>query len=201
VLLQILFQNPILFFLIAIALVLSLSIHEFAHALVADKLGDDTPRLFGRVTIDPRAHLDPLGSILLLIAGFGWGKPVPFNPINLKNPKRDSALIAVAGPISNLMLAGIFAVIHHAVSPSSIFGAFSYLVVFYNIILGVFNLIPVHPLDGFKVVAGLLPSDLHIQWMETQRYGTLILLVLVFTKSIGVVIDPLVNFFMTLFRL
>ncbi|MFC1621839.1 site-2 protease family protein [Patescibacteria group bacterium] len=200
-LLQLLFQNPILFFLIAIALVISLSIHEFAHAIMADKLGDDTARLMGRVTLDPRAHLDPLGSFMLLVAGFGWGRPVPFNPINLKNPKRDSALIAFAGPFSNLVLAVIFTIAFRFVNPMGVLGSFFYLLIFYNIVLGVFNLIPVHPLDGFKVVAGLLPQQLHIQWMEMQKYGTIILLLLIFTRSTNIVINPLIDFMMKLLGL
>jgi len=107
-LLELLFSNPLIFILVAAALILSISVHEFAHAYVADKLGDPTPRYLGRVTLNPKAHLDPIGTLLLVVAGFGWGKPVPFNPNNLSNPKRDAALISFAGPLSNFFMAIIF---------------------------------------------------------------------------------------------
>ena len=103
--LGLLFSDPRTFVLVIFALIISITIHEFAHAFVADKLGDPTARALGRVTLDPRAHLDPLGTILLIVAGFGWGRPVPFDPSYLKNPKKDSALIALAGPVSNFLLA------------------------------------------------------------------------------------------------
>ena len=194
-------EQPIVFFLVAAALIVSISIHEYAHAKVADLLGDDTARLLGRVTLDPRSHLDPVGSILLLLAGFGWGKPVPFNPINLKNPKRDTAIIAFAGPLSNFILAGILAILIRFVGVGSIIGSFLYFTVFYNIVLGTFNLIPVHPLDGFKIVAGLLPPSLHIQWMQMSQYGIFILLILLVTDAINVVITPIINIFLNLYGL
>ena len=176
--------------------------HEFAHAYIADKLGDNTPRLLGRVTLNPLAHLDPLGTLLLIVAGFGWGKPVPFNPINLKHPKRDSALIAFAGPLSNFVLASTLGLLLHLIGQGQpVLYGFLYLTIFYNIVLGVFNLIPIHPLDGFKVVAGLLPTNLYLQWMQMQGYGTLILLFLVFTRSINVVVEPIINIFMNLLGL
>ncbi len=192
-LIELLFVNPWAFVLIALALIVSLSIHEFAHAIVADKLGDDTPRLLGRVTLNPKAHLDPIGSLLLLFAGFGWGKPVPFNPINLSNPKRDSALIAFAGPLSNFLMAISLSLVLNIISENSIIGTFLFFTIFYNVVLGVFNLLPVHPLDGFKVVAGLLPTNLYLQWMQMQRYGIFILLLLVVTGTISVVIMPLID--------
>lgn len=200
-LISLLLQQPLVFFLVAGALIVSISIHEFAHAKVADLLGDDTARLLGRVTLDPRAHLDPVGSLLLLIAGFGWGKPVPFNPINLQNPKRDSALIAFAGPMSNFLLAGTLSILVGIVGSESIIGVFLYFTIFYNIVLGVFNLLPIHPLDGFKVVGGLLPPNLYMQWMQFAPYGIYFLLILIVTGATDVVIGPLINFFLTLFRL
>lgn len=192
-LLTLLFEQPLIFFLVIAALIISISIHEFAHAFVADKLGDNTPRLLGRVTLDPRAHLDPMGSLLLIFAGFGWGKPVPFNPINLQNPKRDAALIAFAGPLSNFILAILLTILLKVSLGAGIFGGFFYLTIYYNLVLGFFNLIPVHPLDGFKVVAGLLPPQLHIQWMQMQGYGMYILLLMVLTGATGVVVTPLIE--------
>ncbi len=200
-LINLLFEQPAVFILVVAALIISISIHEFAHAKVADILGDDTARILGRVTLDPRAHLDPVGSVLLLLAGFGWGKPVPFNPINLKNPKRDSSLIALAGPMSNFLLAGVLAVLVRFTGINSILGSFLYFTVFYNLVLGVFNLIPVHPLDGFKIVAGLLPPTLHIQWMQMAQYGIFILLILLVTNATSVVITPIINLFMKLYGL
>ncbi|OGC45442.1 hypothetical protein A2V49_03320 [candidate division WWE3 bacterium RBG_19FT_COMBO_34_6] len=202
-LIKLLSENPAVFFAVVAALIISISIHEFAHAFTAEKLGDSTPRYMGRVTLDPRAHLDPVGTLLLVFAGFGWGKPVLFNPINLKNPKRDAALIAFAGPFSNLALALVLSVIFHLFSLNSniILGGFLYLVIFYNIILGIFNLLPVHPLDGFKVVSGLLPQNLYFQWMQMERYGVIILMLLILTRSTGVIVTPFVNILLHLFRL
>ena len=138
--LNLLFQSPLVFLLVAAALILSLSIHEFAHAYVADKLGDPTARYLGRVTLNPLAHLDPVGTMLLLFLGFGWGKPVPFNADNLANPKRDSALISFAGPAANFILALLFALVFHAIPSDlaaiSAIKSFAYLAVFYNLFSG-----------------------------------------------------------------
>ncbi len=203
-LISLLFQNPLIFFFVATALVISLSVHEFAHAYVADKLGDPTARYLGRVTLNPKAHLDPMGTILLLVAGFGWGKPVPFNPNNLKNPKRDSALISIAGPASNFALALLLTIIFHLLPSGIIVGAIQsllFLTIFYNLILGFFNLIPIHPLDGFKVVNGILPNNLSIQWIQMAPYGMYMLLVLVLTQSISKILDPLINLSLSLLGL
>ena len=200
-LINLLLEQPLVFFLVVASLIISISIHEFAHAKVADILGDNTARLLGRVTLNPKAHLDLVGSLMLLFAGFGWGKPVPFNPVNLKNPKRDSALIAFAGPLSNFFLAGVLSIFIRLVGINSILGSFLYFTIFYNIVLGVFNLIPVHPLDGFKIVAGLLPPNLYIQWMQTSQYGVFLLLILLVTNATDVIITPLINVFLNLYGL
>ena len=184
----------------AAALVVSLTIHEFSHAFVADKLGDPTARSLGRVTLDPRAHLDMLGTLMLVFAGIGWGRPVPFNPMYLKHPKRDSAVIALAGPFANFLLAGLLASVYHLVSYSgagflgSLVTMFLYFTILYNLVLGFFNLIPIHPLDGFKVVNGLLPYELSLQWMQIAPYGMYLLLLLILTQSIGKMVNPLVDF-------
>ncbi|KKS28873.1 MAG: Peptidase M50 [candidate division WWE3 bacterium GW2011_GWE2_43_18] len=191
--LDLLAQSPVIFAVVLIALVVSLSVHEFAHAWVSDKLGDPTARQLGRVTLNPRAHVDPLGMLLLVVAGFGWGRPVPFNPGNLKYPKRDSALIALAGPGSNFILAVLAAVILKFVSSGSMVGGALYLLVFYNLMLGVFNLMPFHPLDGFKIVGGLLPNNLAIQWYQMQPYGIIILVVFIFTDSFQKIVLPVVG--------
>jgi Zn-dependent protease len=187
--------------MLVVALIISISIHEFAHAFMADKLGDNTPRLLGRVTLDPRAHLDPLGTILLLTAGFGWGRPVPFNPINMDNPKRDSALVALAGPFSNFILATILSGLLYFTGHNSFLGSFLYLTIFYNVVLGVFNLLPIHPLDGFKVVAGVLPPGLYMQWMQIRPYGIYILIFMILLNVTDVVVMPIINFITTLLGL
>jgi Zn-dependent protease len=190
--LDLLFTSPLVFVLVALALVVSISVHEFAHAFVADKLGDPTARYLGRLTLDPRAHLDPLGTVLMLIVGFGWGKPVPFNSINLKNPRRDTALISLAGPFSNFLLAICITGLLHFLNFPSIFISFLQLTVFYNLMLGFFNLIPVQPLDGFKIVHGILPYNLAIQWQQTEGYGIYILIILMLTNTFEKIISPLI---------
>ena len=200
--LDLLFQNPIIFVLVAGALIVSISIHEFSHAFTAYKLGDSTPKKLGRVTLNPKAHLDPLGIIFLMFTGFGWGRPVPFNPFNLKNAKRDSAIISFAGPFSNFLLAIVLSfVIKLTGGVTTLFGGFLYLTILYNLMLGLFNLIPVHPLDGFKVVHGLLPNNLAIQWQQMQPFGVYILLFLIVTGFIGNFIAPLVGRTMNLLGL
>ena len=207
-LLNLLFTNPIEFVILAGLLVMALSVHEFSHAAVADRLGDPTARLSGRVTLNPLAHLDPLGAILILIAGFGWGKPVMFDPFNLKHPQRDSALIALAGPCANLIMAILSSLLLRFFSFSPFpFFAFLYeifsLFLYLNISLGVFNLIPVGPLDGFKVVAGLLPKKYYADWMSLERYGLIFLLLLVFpvfggTAPVFMILSPIVNLLVNL---
>ena len=203
--LNLLFQSPVMFLLVAVALILSLSIHEFAHAYVADKLGDPTARYLGRVTLNPLAHLDPVGTMLLLFLGFGWGKPVPFNADNLANPKRDSALISFAGPAANFILALLFAMLFHAIPSDlaaiSAIKSFAYLAVFYNLFLGLFNLVPIHPLDGFKVVNGFLSYNLSIQWLQMAPYGMFFLLILVMTRSLSMFLNPIVDLFMRILGL
>src|SRR3989338_2044892 len=109
--LDLLFSNPLVFAAAALSLLAAITVHEFAHAYAADRLGDPTPRLQGRLTLNPLVHLDPIGTLLLFVIGFGWGKPVQFDPYNLENPKRDAAIISFAGPVSNLILATIAALI------------------------------------------------------------------------------------------
>lgn len=194
--LNLLAESPVIFILVALALVVSISIHEFAHAFIADRLGDPTPRHLGRLTLNPLSHLDPIGSIMLIVAGFGWGKPVPINPFNLKNPIRGQALVALAGPVSNFILAATLAFVLNVIkiNPGPVAGSFLYLVILYNLFLGFFNLIPFGPLDGFKIVQGFLPGNLAVQWAEMERFGILILLLLVFTNSSGRFLSPLVDF-------
>ena len=179
------FDNPIFALIDIAAIVIAITIHEFAHAKVADSLGDPTPSLEGRVSLDPRAHLDMWGSIMILLVGFGWGKPVRFDPYNLENPRLDAMKIALAGPVSNVALAlfvsivfKILLVVQPALSPI-LMEAFVGLITL-NIYLAIFNLLPIEPLDGFKVVAGLLPPDQAEKWQTLAPYGMIFLLLLVF---------------------
>ena len=207
-----LFNNPVSVLFWLVALVIAITIHEFSHALVADRLGDPTPRLLGRLTLNPLAHLDPLGTLMLLIARFGWGKPVPFDPYNLRNPRRDAALISVAGPVSNILLAIVSAILLNLILGArlSLVGIpFVGLILFVvlnilhslvalNVVLAVFNLIPIHPLDGFKIVGGLLPEEQAQQWYELERYGIFFLILLMFpilgrTAPISNLITPIID--------
>lgn len=179
-------------------LVLSISVHEFSHALVSNRLGDPTAKALGRLTLNPMAHLDPMGTIMLLLGGFGWGKPVPFNPMYLSNPIKDSALISLAGPASNILLAVILGLIHKIlpvdVLPAMLFGLVLYIGVYINLSLCFFNLIPLHPLDGFKIVGAFIPRGLYLQWMDLAPYGIYILLLIIISGASTILISTPVSF-------
>jgi Zn-dependent protease len=183
-----LLQSPILLLYFIIALLIALTFHEFAHAWVSSKLGDETAEMLGRVTLNPLAHLDFLGTVFLLLVGFGWGKPVPFNPANFKNPKRDSFLTAIAGPITNLLLAILFAIpfrigqLFGMDFSTTIFGSLFMIIIEINIILGVFNLIPIPPLDGSKILYLFAPRNVII---FLERYGIMILFGLIILSYLG----------------
>ena len=190
-------------------------IHEVAHGLVAERLGDPTARLMGRLTLNPLKHIDIMGSIvlpltLLLIRSpflFGWAKPVPVDPYNLQHPKKDMALISLAGPLSNIVMAlilSIFLRIFTVTFPhSDIFTLFIYLIQF-NIALAVFNLIPVGPLDGSKIVTGLLPQKYAVKFSNIlERYGVLLIAVLILPifggrSLVTLIISPVINLFLKL---
>jgi Zn-dependent protease len=176
----------------AIVLIIAFTVHEFAHAFVADYFGDDTPRSQGRLTLNPLVHLDPIGSLLLLVAGFGWAKPVQVNPYVLE--RRSPAapmLVALAGPVSNLMLASLAAIplrlgvlsSNFQFAQSGIFPSLSYVVVIFvlfNLILMLFNLLPIFPLDGEKVLHYFLPPYGQSFLDNLRPYGSLILIAVVF---------------------
>jgi len=174
-----LFSNPFSFIIWGLALLISIAIHEFSHALTADRLGDPTPSLAGRVSINPLKHLDPAGTLMLLFFRFGWGKPVPFDPFNLRNPKRDAALISLAGPASNLILATVCSIILK-LSLSPILAIFLIPLIIMNINLAVFNLLPIPPLDGSKILYGILPMDWADEYNDFMRsYGSILLILLI----------------------
>ncbi len=203
-LLSLLFTDPLSFAVIAVGLVISITIHEFAHAFIADKLGDPTPRYQGRVTLDPRAHLDPFGTIAILLVGFGWGKAVQFDPFNLKNPVKDTALIALAGPVSNILLALALSIIIGIFNLQGVAISILLPLIFINVMLAIFNLVPVHPLDGGKILRAFLPKELALEYeLVMNRYGTLILMALILpifssSSAISHLISPVINFVVTL---
>ncbi len=195
-----LFNDPFSFFVWTIALLTAITVHEASHAFVADRLGDPTARLRGRLTLNPLAHLDPLGTLFLLLARFGWGKPVPIDPYNLRNPQRDSAFISLAGPTSNLLLATILSLFLRLSATISLpqvtflfMQTFLIPVVVLNVALGVFNLLPVSPLDGFKIVGGFLPKNLNVQWEELESYGLIFLILLLFPFAGGSILINFMN--------
>jgi len=201
-----LFNNPFVFLSGLVSLVVAITIHEFSHALAADRLGDPTPRVQGRLTLNPLAHLDPLGTLMLLIARFGWGKPVVFDPFNLRHPRRDTAIISFAGPLSNLLLASLLSIILHVLltTPSAmIFYIIIQPIIVMNVFLAIFNLVPIHPLDGFKIVEGMLPREYAIQWRQLEPYGMIFLLFMVFpvfggNAPVTRVIMPVIQFILRL---
>lgn len=192
-----------------LAFALAISIHEAAHAWMADRLGDPTARLEGRLSLNPLVHYDPIGTTLLFVLvimrafgapviPFGWAKPVRFDPFNLKDPRRDSALISLAGPCANLIMACLFSILLRLT-----FFPFSPFIIL-NVSLAIFNLIPVHPLDGGKILVGLLPET-NARKIELflNQYGTLLLFFLIFptirgSSPISLFISPIINFILSI---
>jgi Zn-dependent protease len=209
------------FFTFVLALVVSISVHEFSHALVATRLGDPTPTMQGRLTLNPMAHLDPIGTLMILLAGFGWGKPVQVSPSRLRtDPRAGMAVVSLAGPLSNIIAASLIAIPFRLdVFPSFWVGFNRFngnidslpafvlgTTLFLNLILAVFNLIPVSPLDGFKVALGILPRNLANSFARTERYGPIILLLVILidiaVPGLGIisrVIYPPVEFLRNIF--
>jgi Zn-dependent protease len=192
-------------------LLVSMMLHELAHGFVAYRLGDPTAKLHGRLSFNPLKHLDPLGTamffITYLFSGFmfGWAKPVPVSPYYFKNQQRGMGLVGIVGPITNFILAVIFIVILNFVHPNPNSLAFDALFLLFqvNIVLGLFNLIPIPPLDGSRVVGAFLPRNVYYRWAQLDRYGMIIILVFVvifwgrFSYLIGDVITWLANIFLT----
>ena len=150
--LDLLAVSPVAFFITLVSIVIAIGIHEAAHCYMADRLGDPTPRSQGRVTLNPLAHLDPIGTIAIILTGFGWGKASPYDPYNLRNPKKDVTLIALAGPASNIILAVLLAIVLRLLPSGSLLSVPFIYVIALNINLALFNLLPIKPLDGSKIL-------------------------------------------------
>ena len=176
--------------LMAPPILLALSLHEYAHAYAAYRLGDNTAKEEGRLTANPLKHLDPLGTLLLFIAGFGWAKPVPVNPWQFDNPKKGMMYVSLAGPGTNLLLAFLGAILFGLFNPSGDIVFMLNYFVYINVLLAVFNMLPIPPLDGSKILAGILPG--RQPWLyQLERYGTPILFLLIFLG----VLSPVLRFF------
>ncbi|OGM19988.1 hypothetical protein A2714_04955 [Candidatus Woesebacteria bacterium RIFCSPHIGHO2_01_FULL_38_9] len=200
-----------------LAFIIAITIHEAAHAWMADRLGDPTARLMGRLSLNPLVHYDPVGTSLLIflivmreltqnpgIIPFGWAKPVQFDPYNLKNPRRDSALISLAGPLANLFVAVVASLLIHLFLDIPFLAIVLSAVIILNVVLAIFNFIPIHPLDGGKIFIGLLPEkDAYEADLFLRRWGILILFFLIFptfggTSPLFLVISPVIRFMLNL---
>jgi Zn-dependent protease len=175
-------DNPAALLGIAIALLAGLTFHEFSHAFVADQLGDHRPRALGRVSLNPVNHIDPMGAIMLMVAGFGWAKPVPVNPYALRPGRRAMSVVAAAGPVANLAVAVVAAIVYRLLDGLGIGGFVldaAWFTVLFNVVLAIFNLLPIPPLDGYNVVLPFLPPPVAMQVQRNAQYGMLILLGLI----------------------
>ena len=184
---------------------IALTGHEFAHGFVSDRLGDPTPRQQGRLTLNPLAHLDLVGTILMIITGFGWAKPVMINPRYYKNPKTGMALTAAAGPLANLIMAflglllyAVFFIINAKLSLGwdtavRAAGTVMYLFAYRNLCFMIFNIIPIPPLDGFKVLGLIVPNNIYYKILQYERYAMIIIMVLSLTGAFSFIIGNGVN--------
>ncbi len=199
--------------LIAPGFLLAITVHEYTHGYVAYRLGDPTAKLAGRLTFNPISHLDPIGTLVLVLTQMiGWAKPVPVDPRYLHNPRKDMLWISLGGPAANLVTAGVLAVILHVIAvllgwgivgrgSSFVLAPAVGMLVFgvkINVILAIFNLIPIAPLDGAKILGGMLPRRQAYELEKLEPYGFIILMLLVFTGAVSYVIIPPVRFIETL---
>ena len=203
-----LFTNPFAFLIWIIALLVAITVHEFAHAWSAERLGDPTARLAGRISLNPLNHLDPLGTLMLIIARIGWGKPVPVDPFNFRHPRRDMAITSFAGPAADLILAAVLSIIiriaYFSLGPTATLIEILFQpIIVLAVILAIFNLLPIHPLDGSAVIVGLLPQDLAEDYDRfSHQYGLFILIFLILpffgAPLISRIVFPVVNFILSL---
>lgn len=182
-------------------LLIAMTIHEFAHAYVAHRLGDPTPRLQGRLTLNPVAHIDPMGLLMLVFFRFGWGRSVEVNPSYFRNYRKGMVWVSLAGPASNLLLGLVVALTYGLMAKlapflllSQVFRQITVGIMLYNVYLAVFNLIPIPPLDGSKILVGILPAQSAYRYHESvHRYGPILLLVLVYSGATRYIVSPLAN--------
>jgi Zn-dependent protease len=180
------------------AFIIGAVLHELAHAVVATRLGDPTPREQGRLTLNPLVHLDPLGSAMFLITflffsfPFGWARPVITMPGNFRSPKRDMAVVAIAGPITNLVIAivGAAVLVQWDPDPGSVWSRVLYLIVQVNVVLSIFNMLPIPPLDGSRVIGAFMPQQMYRDWMSLDQYAPImfLLLFLVFGAQVSALV-------------
>ncbi|MEW6263247.1 MAG: site-2 protease family protein [Thermodesulfobacteriota bacterium] len=192
---------------LAVPILLAVTCHEVAHGWAADKLGDDTARRAGRLTLNPIKHLDLVGTLAFLVTRMvGWAKPVPVNPRNFRRPRQDMMWVAAAGPLANLILAAFFAVVfrllvagpflpHYFLEPLLGITAAGVMI---NVGLAIFNLVPVPPLDGSAILSGFLPPALARRYEELSPYGFIILLLLIFSGLVDMIIAPVISFLVRL---
>lgn len=191
-LLSLLMNNPVTFLLLAVPLLYSVILHEIAHGLVASWFGDNTAKYSGRLTLNPMAHLDPVGTLMLFFVGFGWAKPVPVNYNNLNNSRLGIMAVALAGCITNILLAtvAIFLMQLQVFNTNPAFATILPIVIKINIILAAFNLIPIPPLDGSKVLMGFLPEEAQSNLARIEPYGFFIIIILLYTG----ILYPVIGF-------
>jgi Zn-dependent protease len=163
------------------SILMASTIHEYAHGLAAFKMGDPTAKAAGRLTLNPIAHIDPLGALCMIIFRFGWSKPVPINEYNFEKRELGTAVTALAGPISNLLVAGLLALINYFLSPdlNSILGSFLLTFTIINLALAFFNLLPIPPLDGHKIVRAILPRKIQYYWENLEKFSIILLIILI----------------------
>ena len=192
-LLSLLMKDPLSFLLIAIPLLYAIIFHELAHGWVAYRMGDPTAKNLGRLSLNPIRHLDPMGTVVLFLVGFGWAKPVPVNFANLRDRRKGMILVASAGIVMNMILAfsALFLSRLLSLPESSMPAVVLYLFAKINIILAAFNLIPIPPLDGSKILLGFAPPNIQAYLLRLERFGFLIVIGLLFTGAL----DPVINFF------
>jgi len=199
------FKMQIMGFILSIpALVIALSFHEFAHGFAAYKMGDNTAKYQGRLSLNPFHHLDPIGTLCLFLFHFGWAKPVPINPYNFRNRRLGIIVVSLAGPMMNFLIALISAILLEFVSPFAVesqLGEFLWSVLYYCVLLNVglmcFNLIPIPPLDGSKVLLEFLPFRYRELFYQAERYATFILMALLWTNALNPVLGTMRTFVMT----
>ena len=187
-------------------LIIAMVVHEYAHAQTAVWLGDFTPRMMGRLTLNPKAHIDPIGMLMLFLVHFGWAKPVMINANNFKNPCRDDILVSLAGPFANFataFLALVALLVYRKMGGDMTTGMYwvFQLIIEYNIGFGIFNLIPLPPLDGSHVLMRLLPSDMAYKLAGLERYSFIILIVLLMTPVLSMILIPCRALIWTIFSL